>query len=114
MDFLFELPDGVFTWVDYIVVWTGYSVIIGYLASMIVMRGKWMIPTVGTVAVGYVGTVVGWSMAALYIGAADRIEGGWKEKLFAPATILIALAGAAGLLFLFKTIRNSGRETDAK
>ncbi len=111
MDFLFELPPSVATWVEYIVVWTGFSVIIGFLAGLLIMGPKNMIPTLGTAAVGYVGTIVGWSVAALYLGADDHIVGDWKVKLFAPATIVIALAGAAGLLFLFKRVRASGRES---
>ncbi len=113
MDFLFELPDGIFTWVDYIVVWTGFSVIIGFFAGLLILGPKNMLSTFATVAVGYAGTIAGWSVAALYIGAADKIEGDWKQKMFAPATIVIALAGAATLFYLFKKVRQSGQESAA-
>ena len=93
MDFLFNFPDVVFTKVEYLVGWVGFSTIIGLIASLIVL-GRKGIPVWGAIVIGYAGTIIGWAVASQYTRADESVNKiDWQHQLYNPAAIIIALIG---------------------
>lgn len=105
MDAFYILPDGALKWVDYVATWIGFSTVVGLLAAFIVFR-KHALNSVITILLGYVGTIIGWSIARIYFPIGDRLPEtiGWKQELLSPATFLIGLLGTMFLLFIYKLI----------
>lgn len=108
MDFLFQLPENVFDVVEYICLWVGFSTLVGLIASLIVI-GKRGTPGIGTVAVGYAGTIIGWGIAKVYTSLGENLAEGWREQLLTPATFLIGVGGAISLLIIFRLVSPSGK-----
>jgi uncharacterized membrane protein YeaQ/YmgE (transglycosylase-associated protein family) len=105
-NYIVQLPESARSGVEYVVVWIGFSTIVGLLAKGI-MFGKARTATSVTIILGWLGTIIGWSIASIYTDVLSNIKGDWKQKLLTPATFLIAVFGALILLFFHKLL--SGR-----
>ncbi len=115
MNFLFELPAPIFHFVEQFVTWIGFSTIVGLIGSNLVLRRN---PpnSIITVLIGFAGTIIGWSIARVYLLPNTKIEEAtadhsWKVELLSPATFIIGLIGTIFLLFLYMIIaKNMAKE----
>ena len=97
--YITSLPPRAMGVVEYIIVWVGFSTIVGIVAKAI-MLGRARTTTIVTILVGWLGTIIGWSIARIYTKI--EVEGDGTEQLYAPATFLIAVFGAILLLLFHK------------
>jgi len=97
--YITSLPPDAKNVVEYIIVWVGFSTIVGIVAKAI-MFGSARTTTTVTILVGWLGTIIGWSIARIYTDI--EVEGDGTQQLFAPATFLVAVCGAIILLLFHK------------
>jgi len=105
--YLFGLPDAdVLYWVQLAFLWVGFSTVVGTSAKGILL-GRVKTTTIVTVILGFLGTIIGWSVADFAMKGllSEKYDGlDAVQKLLTPATFLFAFLGALVLLFFFKLL----------
>ncbi len=110
--YLFSLRDPASYWVESVIMWIGFSVIVGMVAK-IIMLGRAKVGTIPIILLGSFGTIIGWSIASVYTSWMSKIEADhWKDQVLVPATFLIAVAGTMALLFSYKLLGRAGSKSE--
>lgn len=103
--YIFHLPDPrVLNFVEGVIIWVGFSTIVGLVAKAIMLGKSRRTSTVVTIVLGSFGTLIGWSIANVFTNWMSNLGGSWREQVLAPITFLIAVTGTAALLLTYKLL----------